>query len=82
MRWFVLLTLLAATLLHAQETYVLGRDSMPQAGVAKGSVTKYELKAGRFYPGTPHTYSVYLPAQYLSRWQRLFIRQGAGAGGL
>jgi gluconolactonase len=64
MRWFVLLTLLAATLLHAQETYVLGRDSMPQAGVAKGSVTKYELKAGHFYPGTPHTYSVYLPAQY------------------
>ena len=64
MRWFVLLTLLTATLLHGQETYVLGRDSMPQAGVPKGSVTKYELKAGRFYPGTPHTYSVYLPAQY------------------
>jgi len=64
MRWFALLTLLAATLLHAQETYVLGPDSTPQAGVAKGSVTKYELKAGRFYPGTPHTYSVYLPAQY------------------
>ncbi len=64
MRRFVLLTLLAATLLHAQETYVLGPDSTPQAGVGKGSVTKYELKAGRFYPGTPHTYSIYLPAQY------------------
>jgi gluconolactonase len=64
MRRFVLLALLAGTLLHAQETYVLGPDSMPQAGVPKGSVTKYELKAGRFYPGTPHTYSIYLPAQY------------------
>ncbi len=64
MRRFVLLALLAGTLLHAQETYVLGPDSTPQAGVPKGSVTKYELKAGRFYPGTPHTYSIYLPAQY------------------
>src|ERR1700688_2248571 len=64
MRRFVLLTLLTATPLHAQETYVLGPDSAPQAGVPKGSVTKYELKAGRFFPGTPHTYSIYLPAQY------------------
>jgi gluconolactonase len=64
MRRFVLLALLTATLVHAQETYVLGPDSKPQAGVAQGSVTKYELKAGRFYPGTPHTYSVYVPAQY------------------
>jgi gluconolactonase len=64
MRRFVLLTLLAATLLHAQESYVLGPDSTSQAGVPKGSVTKYELKAGRFYPGTPHTYSLYVPAQY------------------
>jgi gluconolactonase len=64
MRWFVLLALLTAMLVHAQETYVLGPDSHPQAGVPQGSVTKYELKPGRFYPGTPHTYSVYLPAQY------------------
>jgi len=64
MRRFVLLTLLTALLVHAQETYVLGPDSHPQAGVAKGSVAKYELQPGRFYPGTPHTYSVYVPAQY------------------
>jgi gluconolactonase len=64
MRRFVLLALLTATLVHAQETYVLGPDSKAQAGVAQGSVTKYELKPGRFYPGTPHTYSVYVPAQY------------------
>jgi gluconolactonase len=61
---FVLLTLLTAVLAHAQETYVLGPDSNPQAGVPMGSVTKYELKPGRFYPGAPHTYSVYVPAQY------------------
>jgi sugar lactone lactonase YvrE/predicted esterase len=64
MRRFVLLILLATTFLHAQETYVLGPDSTAQAGVPKGSVTKYELKAGRFYPGTPHAYSIYVPAQY------------------
>jgi gluconolactonase len=64
MRRFVLLALLTATLVYAQETYVLGPDSKAQAGVAQGSVTKYELKPGRFYPGTPHTYSVYVPAQY------------------
>jgi gluconolactonase len=64
MRRFVLLALLTATLVHAQETYVLGPDSKPQAGVPQGSVTKYELKPGRLYPGTPHTYSVYVPAQY------------------
>jgi gluconolactonase len=64
MRRFVLLALLTATLVYAQETYVLGPDSKAQAGVAQGSVTKYELKPGRFYPGTPHTYSVYVPARY------------------
>jgi hypothetical protein len=63
MRQFAFAMLIATTLLPAQETYVLGPDSLPQPGVQQGSVTKYELKAGRFYPGTPHTYSVYLPAE-------------------
>jgi gluconolactonase len=64
MRRFVLLALLTAMLVHAQKTYVLGPDSHPQTGVPQGAVTKYELKPGRFYPGTPHTYSIYVPAQY------------------
>ena len=34
----------------------------PRNGVPKGSVTKYELEAGTFYPGTPHKYSIYVPA--------------------
>ena len=57
------LFLFAAALVHAGD-YALGPDSQPQSGVPKGSVAKYELEAGTFYPGTPHTYSIYLPAQY------------------
>jgi gluconolactonase len=64
MRRFILVILFAGSFLHAQDPYVLGPDSKPQAGVPKGSVTQYQLAAGRFYPGTPHTYSVYFPAQY------------------
>lgn len=52
-----------AVLANAQQ-YSLGPDSQPQPGVPKGSLTKYVLPPGRFYPGTPHNYSVYLPAQY------------------
>src|SRR5262249_9618232 len=42
--------------------YSLTADSQPQAGVAKGTVTKHVLPPGRFFPGTPHTYQVYVPA--------------------
>lgn len=55
--------LCAATLLHAEE-YALEPDSQIQPGVPHGVVTKHVLKPGRFYPGTPHNYSVYVPAQY------------------
>lgn len=55
--------LLVAALVYAED-YTLGPDSQPQSGVPKGSVSKYVLKAGTFYPGTPHTYSIYVPAQY------------------
>jgi len=55
--------LFAATLAYAGD-YTLGPDSQPQTGVPKGTVTEYELPAGKFYPGAPHTYSVYVPAQY------------------
>src|ERR1700682_3552607 len=63
MRKLALPILCAATLLPAQE-YPLGPDSQPQPGVAQGTVTKYTLEAGKFYPGTPHNYAVYVPAQY------------------
>ena len=43
--------------------YSLGPDSQPQPGVPKGTVTRHVLAPGKYYPGTPHTYQVYLPAQ-------------------
>jgi gluconolactonase len=44
--------------------YSLGPDSQPQAGVPKGALTPHVLAPGRFFPGTPHNYQVYVPAQY------------------
>lgn len=44
--------------------YALGPESQPQEGVPKGTITKHELAPGKFYPGTPHTYQIYVPAQY------------------
>jgi len=58
-----ILLALASTALHAED-YTLGPDSQPQEGVPKGTVTKFVLPPGKFYPGTPHNCAVYLPAQY------------------
>lgn len=63
MKLLIFAVLCAATLLHAEE-YTLGPDSQPQHGVPQGTVTKYTLAAGKFYPGTPHHYAVYVPAEY------------------
>jgi sugar lactone lactonase YvrE/predicted esterase len=46
------------------QDYPLGPDSQVQPGVPKGVVTKHVLPPGRSYPGTPHNYAVYEPAQY------------------
>src|SRR5882757_10970816 len=62
-KWVVVVLLFAAGSLRAQ-SYSLGPDSQPKDGVPKGSVTKHVLAAGVFYPGTPHNYAVYVPAQY------------------
>ncbi len=60
--------LVAAVFLQAQTppavTYTQGPDSQAQPNVPKGTVTKYVLQAGKFYPGTPHNYQVYVPSQY------------------
>jgi gluconolactonase len=56
--------LLVATSCGRAQDYPLGVDSQPHDGVPKGTVTKYQLEPGKFYPGTPHTYWVYVPAQY------------------
>lgn len=44
--------------------YSLGPESQPQAGVPKGTLTQHVLAPGKYYPGTPHNYQVYVPAQY------------------
>ena len=49
--------------LHSQD-YTLGPDSQPQDGVPEGTVAKFVLPPGKYYPGTPHNCTVYVPAQY------------------
>ena len=44
--------------------YRLGPDSMPQPGVPQGEIRGPFTLACNVYPGTQHTYWVYVPAQY------------------
>ncbi len=71
MRGFTLAIFLAAGALHGQSqtppaaaVYTQGPDSQSQPNTPKGVTTKYVLPPGKFYPGTPHNYQVYVPAQY------------------
>ncbi len=62
--------------------YPLGPDSRPTEGVPKGMVTKHVLPAGKHYPGTPHNYAVYVPAQYDSSKPTAFMVFLDGSGAL
>ena len=44
--------------------YRLGPDSLPQEGVPKGEIRGPFVIPSKAYPGTQHTYWVYVPAQY------------------
>ena len=44
--------------------YRLGPDSKPMDGVPKGKFAGPKLIPGNVFPGTTHTYDVYVPAQY------------------
>jgi enterochelin esterase family protein len=44
--------------------YHLGPDSLPQEGVPKGEIRGPFTLPSQAYPGTRHTYWVYVPAQY------------------
>ena len=44
--------------------YQLGPDSLEREGVAKGEVKGPFKLPSQAYPGTQHTYWVYVPAQY------------------
>ncbi|MCX6368201.1 MAG: alpha/beta hydrolase-fold protein [Armatimonadetes bacterium] len=67
---FVLGGAAALALAHQQPTpnpdsqYRLGPDSLPQEGVPKGEIRGPFVIQSKAYPGTQHTYWVYVPAQY------------------
>jgi len=44
--------------------YHLGPDSLPQDGVPKGEIRGPFTLLSQAYPGTQHTYWIYVPAQY------------------
>jgi len=44
--------------------YSLTADSQPQPDVPKGTLARHVLAPGKFFPGTPHNYQVYVPAKY------------------
>ena len=66
----------------ASGQYVLGPDSQPQDGVPKGAVSKHVLAPGKYYPGTPHNYSIYVPAQYDASKPTAFMIFLDGSGSL
>src|SRR5438067_910727 len=52
------------TALFGADDYKPGADSLPQAGVPKGEVTKYSFDQSKIFPGTIRDYWVYVPKQY------------------
>lgn len=57
---FLAVALLLPFAARTQESYPLTPDSEVQ-NVPHGTVEKTTLSPGQFYPGTPHTISIYLP---------------------
>ena len=64
LRFPVALPVIAVCLPALAQRYSLGPDSQRQSGVPQGAVTKHTLPPGKFYAGTPHNYSPYVPKQY------------------
>ena len=54
----------STTLSKAAESYPASPDSLPKAGVPKGSVTKFTWDHSEVFPGTIRDYWLYVPAQY------------------
>ena len=68
---FFFATLLSFPTISAEENkpapddqYTLGPDSIEQAGVPKGVVTKFTWDKSKVYPNTQRDYWIYVPAQY------------------
>jgi predicted alpha/beta superfamily hydrolase len=60
------LLLVATALLSWGEpdSYVPGPDSLPQAGVPKGELIKFDFAQSKVFPGTNRHVAVYVPRQY------------------
>ncbi|MDA1094723.1 MAG: alpha/beta hydrolase-fold protein [Acidobacteria bacterium] len=48
----------------AQDSFELGPDSQPRAGVPQGEITQLRLDSSRVYPNTERDWWIYVPAQY------------------
>jgi gluconolactonase len=46
------------------DSYPLGPDSQPIAGVVAGTTFKFEMTDSQIFPGTTRTITVYVPAEY------------------
>ncbi|TVU92244.1 alpha/beta hydrolase [Vreelandella titanicae] len=53
--------------LKGDEPYRLGRDSLPQPGIPKGTLTKGHHVSKLVYPDVARDYWLYVPAQYSSK---------------
>jgi enterochelin esterase family protein len=51
---------------NTEAYYKLSPDSLPQDGVPKGQIKGPFTLPSQAYPGTQHTYWIYVPAQYNS----------------
>ena len=63
----VLMAIAAAAFAQApnpNSQYRLGPDSLPQDGVPRGEIRGPYTLPSKVYPGTQHTYWIYVPAQY------------------
>ena len=62
---FIVLTFSACAWAAGEDAfYKLGPDSLPQEGVPKGKLVGPTTLPSEVFPGTQHTYWVYVPAQY------------------
>jgi len=69
MKCALFVSLVVAAITHAQSPnpdihYHLGPDSLPEDGVPKGEIRGPFTLPSAVFPGTQHTYWVYVPAQY------------------
>ena len=60
----ILVFLAAALGAAAQQSYELGPDSQLKLDSPKGAISKHVLSPGKYFPGTPHNYALYVPKQY------------------